>query len=131
MLITFIELALGLSVLRVEGAITIAALIATIDILPVFGTGGVVIPWAIIELIKGNTPFAIGLAVLYVIITVVRNILEPKMVGKQIGLHPLAMLVCMYVGVKLFGFIGLFALPVALVMVKHLYENDKIHFFGQ
>ena len=131
MAVTFAELALGLSILRVDGAITIAALIAVIDILPVLGTGAVVVPWIIIELIEGNMPFAIGLAVLYLIITIVRNILEPKLVGKQIGLHPLVMLICMYVGLKIFGFIGLFALPIAVVIAKQLYDNDKIHFFKQ
>jgi len=131
MAVTFTELALGLSLLRVDRAIAIAALIAVIDILPVLGTGGVVVPWIIIELIKGNMSFAVGLAVLYLIIIVVRNILEPKLVGKQIGLHPLVMLICMYVGLKIFGFIGIFVLPVAIVIIKHLYDNDKIRFFKQ
>jgi sporulation integral membrane protein YtvI len=130
MAVTFAELALGLSLLRVDGAIGVAALIAVIDLLPVLGTGGVIVPWIIIELIKGNMPFAVGLGALYLIITVVRNILEPKLVGKQIGLHPLVMLICVYVGLKLFGFIGLFVLPVAVVIAKHLYDNDKIHFGG-
>ena len=71
--------------MRIEGAIGIAALIALIDILPVLGTGGVMIPWSIIELVKGEFALGIGLAVLYLIVTVIRNILEPKMVGKQIG----------------------------------------------
>lgn len=128
MLLTFTELAVGLSILRVDGALSIAALTAVIDVLPVFGTGIVVIPWSIIELIKGNTPLAIGLAVLYVVITVVRNIMEPKLVGKQIGLHPLIMLICMYVGVRLFGFTGLFALPIIAVIVKYLYDNGKLYF---
>ena len=114
-----------------DKAIHIAALIAVIDIMPVFGTGTVVIPWSIIELVKGNTLFAIGLAILYIIITVVHNILEPKLVGKQIGLHPLIMLICMYVGVKVFGFIGLFILPIIAAIMKYLYDNDKIHFFRQ
>ncbi len=131
MAVTFAELALGLSILRVDKAILVAALIAVIDLLPVLGTGGVMVPWIIVELIKGNIPFAIGLAVLYLIIIIVRNILEPKLVGKQIGLHPLVMLICMYVGLKIFGFIGLLALPVTVVIVKHLYDNDKIYFFGQ
>jgi sporulation integral membrane protein YtvI len=131
MAVTFAELALGLSILRVDKAILVAALIAVIDLLPVLGTGGVMVPWIIVELIKGNIPFAIGLAVLYLIIIIVRNILEPKLIGKQIGLHPLVMLICMYVGLKLFGFIGLFALPVAVVIAKQLYDNDKIHYFGQ
>jgi sporulation integral membrane protein YtvI len=129
--VTFIELVVGLSLLRVEGAITIAILIAIIDMLPVLGTGGVIIPWIIIELIKGNMPLAVGLAALYLIIIIVRNILEPKLVGKQIGLHPLVMLICMYVGLRIFGFIGIFILPVAVVIIKHLHDNDKIHFFKQ
>ena len=128
MAVTFIELAVGLSILKVAGAVTIAALIAVIDILPVLGTGGVVVPWIIIELIKGNIPLAIGLAVLYLIIIIVRNILEPKLVGKQIGLHPLVMLICIYIGLKVFGLIGILALPVAVVIIKHLYDND---FFKQ
>jgi sporulation integral membrane protein YtvI len=131
MTLTFIELAIGLSLLRVDRSIVIAALIAVIDILPVLGTGGVIVPWIIIELIKGNIPFAVGLAVLYLVIIIVRNILEPKLVGEQIGLHPLVMLISMYVGLKIFGFIGIFVLPVAVVIIKHLYDNDKIHFFKQ
>ncbi|MFZ3131800.1 MAG: AI-2E family transporter [Desulfosporosinus sp.] len=73
-------------------------------------------------------PFAIGLAVLYLIIIIVRNILESKLAGKQIGLHPLVMLICIYIGLKVFGVIGIFVLPVAVVIIKHLYEND---FFKQ
>lgn len=125
MSITFIELAIGLSILRVEGAVVIAASIAVIDVLPVLGTGGVVIPWLIIEFIRGNTSFAIGLTILYLIITVIRNFLEPKLVGQQIGLHPLVILICLYVGVKIFGFIGLFALPLIVVIAKHIYDSRK------
>jgi predicted PurR-regulated permease PerM len=73
----------------------------------------------------------LGLTVLYVLITVVRNILEPKLIGEQIGLHPLIMLISMYVGVKIFGFVGLIALPVTIVVIKYLYDNDKIHMFKQ
>lgn len=129
MAVTFGELALGLLLLRVDRAIEVAALIAVIDFLPVLGTGGIVIPWILIELVQGNLPFALGLMALYLIITVVRNILEPKLVGEQIGLHPLIMLISMYVGVKIFGFVGLVALPVTIIVIKYLYDNDKIHFF--
>ena len=128
MLLTFTELAIGLSILRRENSILIAVFIATVDILPVLGTGSVLLPWAFIELVKGNIPFAVGMTVLYIVITVVRNILEPRLVGQQIGLHPLVMLMCMYVGVRLFGFIGLFLLPVIVVMMKYFYENGKLHF---
>lgn len=123
--VTFVELSIGLLILGVENAIAIAGLIALIDLLPVLGTGGIVIPWIVIELIKGDFAFATGLAVMYVFITIVRNILEPKIVGGQIGIHPLAMLVSMYVGLKIFGFIGIFVLPILLVIIKSYYDNLK------
>lgn len=123
--VTFGELSLGFIILGVDNAIAIAALIALIDLLPVLGTGGVVIPWIIIELLQGNITFGIELAVLYGIITIVRNILEPKIVGMQIGVHPLAMLVSMYVGLQIFGFIGIFVLPIVLVVVKGFYDNKN------
>jgi len=127
MAVTFVELSVGLLLLRVEGAIMVAAFIAIIDFFPVLGTGGVIIPWVIIELIQGNFPIALGLIALYITITIVRNLLEPKLIGSQIGLHPLVMLISMYVGVKIFGFVGLVALPITIVVIKYLYDNNKIH----
>lgn len=127
--ITFIELSIGLSILRIENAISIALLIACVDILPVLGTGGIVIPWIFIELFKGNTALAIGLTIIYVVITIIRNILEPKIVGEQIGLHPLIMLICMFVGVKFFGVLGLFVLPIIMIILKNLNDSGKIHIF--
>lgn len=124
--ITFIELSIGLSILRVENAITIALLIACVDILPVLGTGGIVIPWIFIELFKGNIPFAIGLTIVYVTITVIRNIIEPKIVGQQVGLHPIIMLVCIFIGARLFGFIGIFVLPIIVIILKNLNDSGKI-----
>ena len=128
MLITFVELSIGLSILGAGRPILVAALIALIDILPVLGTGGVVIPWIVIELISGNFSLAIGLIVVYLVITIVRNILEPKIIGEQLGLHPLIMLICMFIGAKVFGFAGMIALPVCAVVIKHLYDHDKLHF---
>lgn len=127
--ITFVELSIGFTILRIEDGITIAAIIAILDILPVIGTGGVVIPWAIIELIRGNIYIAIGLVLIYVIVLVVRNILEPKIVGHQIGLHPVLMLICIFIGVKLFGFMGLFILPIIAIIVKSLNDTGKIHLY--
>lgn len=124
--ITFIELSIGLSILRIENAITIALLIACVDILPVLGTGGIVIPWIFIELFKGNIPLAIGLTIVYVTITVIRNIIEPKIVGQQVGLHPIIMLVCIFIGARLFGFIGIFALPIIVIILKNLNDSGKI-----
>lgn len=126
MTITFIELAIGLSILRVENSIAIALLIACVDILPVLGTGGIVIPWILIELFKGNIPFAIGLTIIYIVITIIRNIIEPKIVGKQVGLHPIIMLICIFIGARLFGFIGIFVLPIIVIILKNLNDSGKI-----
>lgn len=129
MALTFLELSLGFFILRIENGVTIAAIIALLDILPILGTGGILIPWVIIELIRGNIYLALGLATLYMLITVVRNILEPKIVGAQVGMHPIVMLICMFVGVKVFGFIGLFILPAIAIIIKNLNDSGKIHLF--
>lgn len=123
MLITFAELSLGLLLVGVGHPFAAAFAIALFDILPVLGTGGILIPWAAIRLLSGDIRRAVGLLVLWGIISVVRNIIEPKIVGKQVGLHPLATLISMYVGTKLFGVIGLFLLPIGL-SVWFSVEND-------
>ncbi|MEG0370617.1 MAG: AI-2E family transporter, partial [Hungatella sp.] len=112
MSITFLELAVGLTLVKIPNSFMIAFLISIFDILPVLGTGGIMIPWVIITALRGNYPLAIGLLVIYLVITVVRNIIEPKIVGSQIGLHPVVTLVSMFVGVQLFGVIGLFGFPI-------------------
>lgn len=126
MTLTFVELALGLSVLKIPHALTAALLIAMIDILPVLGTGGVMLPWVVIELINGSTSKALGLFVIYFIITIVRNIIEPKIVGDQIGLYPLLTLIAMFLGLKIFGIIGLFGLPIALTILVKLHQTGVL-----
>ena len=117
LLITFGELSLGLVLLGVDNAVLIAFCIALFDILPVAGTGGIMIPWAIFSLIGGDWGFAVGLVVIWAVITIVRNIIEPKIVGRQVGLHTLLALIAMFVGTKLFGLVGLFLLPLTLAIV--------------
>lgn len=129
MSITFVELSIGLHILRVENAFLIALLIAVFDILPVLGTGGIMIPWAIITFLLGNYSLAIGLAVLYVVITIIRNILEPKIVGGNIGLHPVVTLISLFVGAQLFGIVGLFGFPIFLSLLVNLNKNGTIHLF--
>lgn len=127
MLITFTELAVGLSLLGVQSAIIIAVLIALVDILPVLGTGTVMVPWAVVTLIMGNIPLAVGLAVLYAIIAVVRNVLEPKIVGDRIGLYPLVTLLAIFLGLKFMGVAGMFIFPLTVLLIKYLNDNGKIH----
>ncbi|GAA6493006.1 sporulation integral membrane protein YtvI [Candidatus Bariatricus faecipullorum] len=129
MSITFCELAVGLAIIGIENSVLISLGIAIFDILPVLGTGGVMIPWAIISAVLGDIPMALKLLALYLVITVVRNIIEPKIVGKQIGLHPVITLVSMFAGVQLFGVAGLFGFPIGLSLILYLNRTGVIHIF--
>ena len=129
MTITFIELSVGLSIIGVKNSILIAFLISVFDILPVLGTGGIMIPWTIIAALTGDYSLSIGLLIVYLIITVIRNIIEPKIVGSQIGLHPVVTLASMFVGVQLLGVVGLFGFPISLSLLRHLNDNGTIHLF--
>ncbi len=124
--ITFVELTVALLILRIKNAVLLALVIAIFDILPVVGTGTILIPWAVIELIYGHYGMAIGLFIAYIVIFVVRNIIEPKIVGKQVGLHPLVTLLAMFVGTTLFGFVGLFGLPITMALIVDLNEKGLI-----
>lgn len=128
-LLTFVELTLGFWILKIPYACVLALAIAVFDILPILGTGGILLPWAAALLVMGNTPLAVGLLVLYVIITTIRNTVEPKIVGKQIGLHPLVTLISMFVGLKLLGIIGMILFPVGLSIFVNLEKNGVIHIF--
>lgn len=126
MAITFAELCLGLFVLKVPYFGLIAFCIAIFDILPVVGTGGILLPWSVIALILGDYKIAVGILVLYLCITAIRNSLEPRIVGKQIGLHPLVTLISLVVGLKLFGLAGLIGIPVALSILVNLRKEGVV-----
>ena len=84
------------------------------------------IPWSIISLIMGDIGVGIGLIVVYLVVTVIRNIIEPKIVGTQLGLHPLATLISMFIGVNIAGIIGLFGFPIMLSLLLHLNKHGVI-----
>ena len=129
MSITFVELSIGLSVIGIENAVVIALLIAIFDILPVLGTGGIMIPWAVITAIQGEYRMAIALFAVYIVVTIIRNIIEPKIVGSQLGLHPVATPASLYVGAQLFGAVGLFGFPIALSLLRYLNEQGTLKIF--
>ena len=129
MSITFVELSIGLSLLKIEHAFLVAFVIAIFDILPVLGTGGIMIPWTLLTAVQGNYPLALGLLILYLAITVIRNIIEPKIVGSQLGLHPVVTLCSMFVGVQLFGVVGLFGFPILLSLLRYLNDHGVIKLF--
>ncbi len=127
MAITFVELSIGLLILRQEKALLLALLIAFFDIFPIIGAGFFLVPWGIATIASGTLAKGFGLIALYVIITVIRQFLEPRIVGHQVGLHPLVTLMAMLVGTKLFGGIGLLGLPIACAIIKSLDDTGVIH----
>lgn len=132
-LVTFTELVIGLSVLKLIGVfnssyiVIIAAATAIIDIVPVLGTGTVIFPWALYSVIVGNYGLAVGLVIIYVVMAVIRQVIEPKLVAGQLGLPPFLTIIGMYVGLKLFGFLGMFIMPIAIIMLKLFNEEGIIH----
>lgn len=125
LLITFFQLLIGFLILGIPYSLTLSAIIALIDILPVLGVGTVLIPWSLILLIEGNVYLGIGILILFAIIWISRQIIEPKIVGQSVGLSPLATLISMYVGFRFIGVIGLFVLPIAVIAVKNIYDAVK------
>ncbi|MDS1029087.1 sporulation integral membrane protein YtvI [Bacillota bacterium LX-D] len=121
--ITFIQTLVGLYILKVEYALTIALFVGIADLLPVLGPGAIFIPWIIWELLNGNYGLLIGLVILYVFITVVRNLLQPKVLSDNVGMHPLEALVSIYVGLKVFGVLGVILGPIFWVALKAIWRG--------
>lgn len=132
MIITFSEMFLGLNLMKLIGVydggyIAIIAFVTCIvDIIPVFGTGTILIPWAVYNLIMGNVGLGIGLLVLYAVITVLRQILEPKLVANQAGLPAIATIMAMFIGARLFGAFGILLLPLTVIVLKLMYDEGVI-----
>jgi len=126
MTLTFIQCFIGLSLIGIRYALVISLFTAVVDILPVLGTGTVLVPWGIVSLFMGKTATGIGLLVLYLVIMVVRYVMEPKIVGTQLGLHPLAALMGMFVGLKAFGVVGLILGPAIVVVVLAILRSGLL-----
>ncbi len=123
MVVIVLILFIGFMIIDVQYAILLAFLIGFLDFLPVFGTGTVIWPWALIELVNGDYTRAIILMILYGICQVVKQVLQPKMVGDSIGLNPLATLFFLYIGYKFGGIIGIIiGIPIGMIIVN-LYRS--------
>lgn len=125
--ITTVIVLVGLLALRVEHAITIALVVGIVDLIPYLGTGLVFVPWIIYSFFVGNTGLGLGLLILYIVIVIQRQIAEPKVLSSSIGLEPLAVLVALFVGFQLFGFVGLIIGPTILVIFKALYQAGVLN----
>ena len=124
-LITFGELYIGLLLLGRKSAFLVALLIALIDILPLFGAGFVLLPWAVVLIANGSVASGIGMLVLFAVVSVVRQIAEPRLIGKELGIHPFISLASMYIGFAAFGFFGMLIAPVAVSCVSKITKNNR------
>lgn len=126
MMITFAELFVGFLILGINYALLTASVAAVVDILPILGVGTVLLPWALYEFSVGNAVRAGGLCVLFIIISGVRQFLEPAVLGKKVGLHPLFSMFSMYLGFKLFGFVGMLFFPfLSSLVVEIIHSSSK------
>lgn len=116
MLIATLTVLIGLLILRIDQAFTIAAVVGIAEILPYFGSGTILIPWSIYSFITGDISLGIGLAVVYGVTVVVRQSLEPKVLSSSMNLNTLAVLISLFVGLQIFGIMGLLLGPFILVV---------------
>lgn len=123
---TFLQLLLGLLLIRQSYALLLAMVIAFIDALPVFGTGTVLLPWAALCCLAGNFPKGIALTALYLVIWLVHSVMEPKLMAASAGLPPLPALAAMYVGFCAMGVAGMILGPILLLLAKQLHDGGYL-----
>lgn len=125
MIITFIIMLFGFLVLGVKYAVLFAFIVASLDALPLIGVGTVIVPWSVYNIAFGDLKLGIGLIVLFAVHTVIRQFIEPKIVGKNLGIHPIFSLVLLYVGYCVFGFFGLLLVPLFSVVLNTLFNKEN------
>lgn len=126
MSITFGELLIAFAIIGVKSPFLFAIILAIVDMLPVLGTGTILIPWALGSLLLSNYQLALGLIITYVVCLVMRQILEPKIVSGQIGIHPLLTLMALYIGLKMMGIFGMLLGVIVMILVINLHHSGTI-----
>lgn len=122
--LTFVQLYLGFVILKINNSLTLALIISAVDVLPVLGTGTILAPWAIFSALSGDYRVGIGLGILFIVVTLIRNFAEPKIIGMQIGINPLFTLISMFIGLKVLGVLGLVLFPIILIVVIKYYKDE-------
>ena len=125
MSITFAIVAAGLTLLRIPSGMLWAVLVALVDALPILGTGTVLVPWSVVCFLQGDTPRALGILGIYITAALTRSMLEPKLLGKHLGLDPLVTLIALYIGYRLWGVGGMILAPLLTVAVLQLRLEDN------
>lgn len=129
-LVTFIIAVIGLYILKFVGMnvkypLLIALAIVFVDALPILGTGTVMLPWAILSALNGDLKLGISITILWIIMSVVRQILEPKIVSGKIGIHPIFTLIAMYTGFRVIGVLGMIVGPIVLIILKSIFIQNS------
>ena len=127
--ITFLQLLIGFLIIGIDYSLLLAAIISIVDLLPILGTGTVLEPWAAICFILGDTVTAIGLIVLYAVITLFRQVAQPKIIGAGAGLSPLLSLISIFAGLKFMGFLGIIIFPIITTTVIKLNQKGFIRLY--
>jgi sporulation integral membrane protein YtvI len=123
--VTYMILLIGLLILRIKNALFVALFVSVLDILPIIGVGTLLIPWGILEIAIGNKFVGIGLIILFLVNAIVRQFLEPKIIGKSLNIHPIATLIMIYIGYSLFGIMGLIILPAIAIVLSIVLGGNK------
>ena len=131
MLITFVIMLFGFLVLGVKYAVLLAFIVALLDALPLIGVGTIIVPWSIYQIFFGKLSLGVGLIILFVAHEILREFIEPKIVGKHLGLHPIISLILLYVGYFAFGFFGLLLIPLLSVIINILINKDDASEVGE
>ena len=127
-MVSFVISLIGLYIFKIIGLNIeyplIAALgIGFVDALPIFGSGTVMLPWAVIIAFNGDYTLSICILVLWIVMSCVRQLIEPKIVSKQIGIHPIFTLIAMYTGFKFIGVMGMLVGPILLIVLKDIFAG--------
>ena len=130
-LVSFVISVIGLYIFKIVGMnvkypLLIALAIGFVDALPILGSGSVMVPWAVIEALNGDLKLAVAIIVLWIIMSLVRQVLEPKIVSGRIGIHPIFTLIAMYTGFKVIGVMGMIVGPIALIIIKSILTEYKV-----
>jgi sporulation integral membrane protein YtvI len=112
----------GLIIIQYPYALFLGLIIAVVDALPIFGSGAILWPWAAISFINGRFFPGVALLLIYAVVLVVRQTVEPRVLGSQIGIHPLVTLMSMYAGIRLFGILGIVVGPAVVITIKAIFE---------
>ena len=123
--VTWAVLTAGFFLLKVRHGLLWALAVSLVDAFPILGTGAVLVPWSLVSFLQADTGRAFGLLILYAAVTIIRTTLEPRLIGKQLGLDPLLTLAALYAGYRLWGILGMLAAPILAVAAAQLIEVRK------